>query len=99
MLHVIQHAGNIPLKTSSVVTSFRVIVLSFLQHIMTRIVVERMVLTRNTPVVTPRIITYCFRGMGVVAIAIVTVVKGGVTLGWLLGRVDVGRSVVLAGGL
>ena len=91
--------SNIPSLTSA---SFRAIAaLSFLQHITAKIAVERIVVTKKTPVVAPRIITYCLRGTGVDS----TVVGPGVvgletdrivTTGWA-GRVEVGSTFAILG--
>lgn len=61
----------VPSKTPSVGASLCAILLSFLQQITTRIAVQRIVVSRNTPVVTPKIITYCFSGSPGVASTVV----------------------------
>ena len=68
---------TVPSNTPSVGVSFCTILdLSFLQHITIRMVLHKTVNTKNTPVVTPRIITYCFSDTGTGSVVVAASVSG-----------------------
>jgi hypothetical protein len=86
----------LPSKTLSGVSPSCAASLSFRQQITSTIVQQTIVEMKNTPVVTPRIITYCSRGTGAITVALeVGGCRAGVALGW--NRVGTGRGVDVVG--